>query len=30
MYIVWDDERQEYGYWLNEGRTWIPCEKPVQ
>lgn len=27
MYIVWDEDRQEYGYWLNEDRTWIPCDK---
>lgn len=29
-YAYWNEERGEYGYWVNEGATWVPCDKPVQ
>lgn len=29
-YAYWNEELQQYGYWLNEGRTWVhsPAASP--
>jgi len=30
MHIYWNEEFKQYGYWLDEGRTWVPCDMPIR